>query len=305
MTQSAQNRSYTAQAFAELGKEKQLQEYSTIIFQLLGLVIDFISAEGETLRLSRGVHFNPYCVLLRKTAAGGRACAECDVTNAKKAAVLRKSICYNCYAGLSEIIYPLYDAHGTYIGSMTAGQFHLAGTPQLSRKKNFALAGQTGVSGNELWNYYRKSAVLTPAQREGLIGYLKIIGHHLTGIRDNLIFMDKINMPDKIKEVKRYLDVHYGESLKLAELARRFCISPDYLAHIFRKEMNIAFHRYQVLRRLSEAEKMLAGTELSIREIAFHCGFGSISQFNRFFKKEKGCTPGICRSKNRKCKLKN
>ena len=181
MTQSAQNRSYTAQAFAELGKEKQLQEYSTIIFQLLGLVIDFISAEGETLRLSRGVHFNPYCVLLRKTAAGGRACAECDVTNAKKAAVLRKSICYNCYAGLSEIIYPLYDAHGTYIGSMTAGQFHLAGTPQLSRKKNFALAGQTGVSGNELWNYYRKSAVLTPAQREGLIGYLKIIGHHLTG----------------------------------------------------------------------------------------------------------------------------
>ena len=305
MTQSAQNRSYTAQAFAELGNEKQLQEYSTIIFQLLGLVIDFISAKGETLRLSRGVHFNPYCVLLRKTAAGGRACAECDVTNAKKAAVLRKSICYNCYAGLSEIIYPLYDAHGTYIGSMTAGQFHLAGTPQLSRKKNFALAGQTGVSGNELWNYYRKSAVLTPAQREGLIGYLKIIGHHLTGIRDNLIFMDKINMPDKIKEVKRYLDVHYGESLKLAELARRFCISPDYLAHIFRKEMNIAFHRYLVLRRLSEAEKMLAGTELSIREIAFHCGFGSISQFNRFFKKEKGCTPGICRSKNRKCKLKN
>ena len=91
----------------------------------------------------------------------------------------------------------------------------------------------------------------------------------------------------------------------LPELARRFCISPDYLAHIFRKEMNIAFHRYLVLRRLSEAEKMLTGTELSIREIAFHCGFGSISQFNRLFRKEKGCTPGSCRSQNRKCASKN
>ncbi|MBO4631584.1 MAG: PocR ligand-binding domain-containing protein [Lentisphaeria bacterium] len=305
MARQVQIQSYTARAFAELGKEKRLQEYSNIIFQLLGLVIDFISAEGETLRLSRGVHFNPYCVMLRKTPSGSRACAECDVANARKAALLRESICYSCYAGLTEIIYPLFDAHGTYIGSMTAGQFHLGERPLLTRKEVFELARRNGLSGHTLWNHYRKSVSLTAAQKDGLTGYLKIIGQHLTGIRDNLIFMDKIDMPDKIREVKHYLDGHYAEPLKLADMARRFSISPDYLTHMFRKEMNIAFHRYLVLRRLTEAEKMLSGTELSIREIAFHCGFGSISQFNRFFKSEKNCTPGLYRSKNWKCRSKD
>ena len=104
MAHTIQHGSYTAQAFAELGKEKQLQEYSDIIFQLLGLVIDFISAEGETLRLSRGVHFNPYCVMLRRTAFGSKACAECDVTNARKAAVLRKSICDHYYPAGAEFL---------------------------------------------------------------------------------------------------------------------------------------------------------------------------------------------------------
>ena len=34
--------------------------------------------------------------------------------------------------------------------------------------------------------------------------YLKIIGKQLTSIREHLIFMDKINAPDKIAMVKKY-----------------------------------------------------------------------------------------------------
>ena len=75
-----------AEAFERLGNEKQLQEYSEIIYKLTGLVIDFISAEQETLRISHGVNFNPYCKMLRSCRKGRSVCLQCDVSNARRAA---------------------------------------------------------------------------------------------------------------------------------------------------------------------------------------------------------------------------
>ena len=43
--------------------------------------------------------------------------------------------------------------------------------------------------------------------------------------------------------------------------------------------------------RLGHASRMLIDTTHSISEIAYNCGFNNISNFNRIFKKKKGCTP--------------
>lgn len=43
--------------------------------------------------------------------------------------------------------------------------------------------------------------------------------------------------------------------------------------------------------RLGYATRMLVDTTTSIAEICFACGFNNISNFNRIFKKKKGCTP--------------
>jgi AraC-like DNA-binding protein len=36
---------------------------------------------------------------------------------------------------------------------------------------------------------------------------------------------------------------------------------------------------------------MLIATTKTIAEIAYSCGFNNISNFNRIFRKKKGCTP--------------
>ena len=43
--------------------------------------------------------------------------------------------------------------------------------------------------------------------------------------------------------------------------------------------------------RLGHASRLLIETTQSISEIAYDCGFNNISNFNRIFKKKKGCTP--------------
>jgi transcriptional regulator GlxA family with amidase domain len=43
--------------------------------------------------------------------------------------------------------------------------------------------------------------------------------------------------------------------------------------------------------RLGHASRILIESTHSIAEVAYHCGFNNISNFNRIFKKKKGCTP--------------
>ena len=287
----------TAQAFSRLGSEKQLQEYSRIIFQLLGLVIDFISAEGETLRISRGANFNPCCAALRGTPEGRAACGRCDMEHAEEAAKRQTPMCYACWAGLYEILVPLFDSRGEYIGAMTSGQFHLDGKPLFSRKKVTSLARQYGLDPETLWRFYRDSITLSRLQAEGVTGYLEIIGRHLTGIRENLILMEKIDAPDRIEEIRKYVEANCTSPLTIEETARRFYLSPDYLAHLFSREVHVPFHRYLTMCRIIRARNMLAETTLPVAEIACAAGFGSISQFNRAFKAETGRSPRTCRAK--------
>ena len=296
--QAQQNDNITEAVFAKLGKEKQLHEYSEIIFKLTGLIIDYISAKEETLRISKGWNFNFYCTTLRNSESGKEKCHLCDIANAQLAAKEKHPVCYSCYAGLHEIIVPLFTNKGEYIGSMTSGQFHLDNQPLLSDQQVTELAEQNALDPQNLLEAYKKSVSLTSTQVEGLLQYLQLIGRHLTGIHDNLVFMEKINMPDKIEVIKQYLEKNYAKEINIEQIAKKFYISPGYLAHKFKETMNVPFHYYVNFLRIKKACEMLADTELSISEIATMNGFGSISQFNRMFQKEIGMPPRQYRRRN-------
>ena len=236
--------------------------------------------------------------MLRSCENGKKACLQCDVYNALRAADEKKAVCYSCYAGLHEIVVPVFDEKENYIGCMTSGQFHLSGTPLFTQRKILALAEQYGLDGNELYNAYKMSNSLAPVQVEGIIAYLGIIGRQLTSIREHLIFMDKINVPDKISMVKKYIDENFDSPLTIEQVAKKFNISPSNLAHKFTETVNVSFQRYVNFRRLMRAKEMLHGTTLSVSEIAYACGFGSVSQFNRTFKASAGCSPSCYREQN-------
>ena len=111
--------------------------------------------------------------------------------------------------------------------------------------------------------------------------------------------MDKINMSDKIESVKRYLDENYASPLTIEQVADKFHISPSNLAHKFKNTVNISFQRYIKFKRLAKSKELLRETKLSIAEIAYACGFGSVSQFNRTFRNIVECSPSQYRAKSK------
>lgn len=74
---------------------------------------------------------------------------------------------------------------------------------------------------------------------------------------------------------------------------------------LFRKKYKTSICRYRQNKRLECAYAAFKEGNLSIKEIAHSCGYKSISQFCRSFKKHYGITPKECKNGKRKVKKGN
>ena len=278
--------------FAKLGEEKRLHEYSEAIRLMLGIVIDFINAEGVSLRLSQGRNFNGVCAALRHSPKGRCRCHEEDLSHSAAAAEAGKELVYTCHAGFTEIVLPLYDSAGKFIGCMTAGQFYTAGGARPADDELRHLAELAGTDVQTLRRSSAAAVVLTPKQVAGVVCYLKLMGQLVAGCYSELMFMEQSNAPDKISLVQKYIHANYMRRLSVGDVARRFYLSPSSFSRFFRRTLGTGFNNYLNCYRVEKARGMLTETNLSVAEIAFLCGFGSISQFNRTFRDVVDCSPG-------------
>lgn len=102
---------------------------------------------------------------------------------------------------------------------------------------------------------------------------------------------DKAKRSSAVQYVVNHLRLHFRESVSLASLAHELHLTPNYLGEIFKKETGKTFSDYVQLMRLSYAEKLLLGSELSVLQIGEQSGFHSVSYFIKVFKKSRGQTP--------------
>ena len=84
---------------------------------------------------------------------------------------------------------------------------------------------------------------------------------------------------------------NYDRSVSLSEVARLVNMTEVSFSRFIKKRTGNTFIDTLNDIRLGHASKKLIDTTHSISEISYNCGFNNISNFNRIFKKKKGCTP--------------
>lgn len=94
-----------------------------------------------------------------------------------------------------------------------------------------------------------------------------------------------------LERLRRHLDEHFAEEVKLDELAKRSRISKAYLCRAFRRHTGRTVLEYVHQRRVEKAMVLLDSTEQRIAEIAEACGFKDLSHFNRIFRRVAGASP--------------
>ena len=283
--------------FAKLGNEKQLHEYHDCVFKMLGIVIDFISADGVSLKLSKGRHFNPLCDCLRHSVNGRELCRLQDGAAADNARLSKQVQIYTCYAGLVDIVVPLFSGNGVYLGCLTSGQFHIKDQPGPGRETFRKLAEKTGLDEQQLINHSSHTVELTTTQMEGLIDYLQLMGALVVSTHHNLMYMESVNTPDKIQLIRNYIHENYSKPLTVESVAKKFFFTANYFSRMFHQTLGVGFNVYLSCFRVDKAKEMLRETDLAVGEVAFLCGFGSLSQFNRVFRNISGCSPREFRKK--------
>ena len=91
--------------------------------------------------------------------------------------------------------------------------------------------------------------------------------------------------------IRRFIDLHFKESLTLDSLAEEAHINKYYLSHAFKREYGISPISYMINRRIEESKYLLAETDLSMSQISQLLGFSSLSYFSQVFRKTLGTSP--------------
>ena len=97
-------------------------------------------------------------------------------------------------------------------------------------------------------------------------------------------------------ELLNYVDQHLIEDLSLQSLSARFHLNYTYCSELFRSVTGQTFTKYLTSHRMERAAELIAGTAVSMTEIARQTGYSNYNHFSTTFKSYFGHTPGAYRA---------
>ena len=101
----------------------------------------------------------------------------------------------------------------------------------------------------------------------------------------------------RLLRAKDRMDAASHEVWPVRRLARVSRVSEAHFARSFKEAFGVPPHRYLLTRRIERAMALLRDTDLSITEIAFHCGWWSLGTFGRTVRDVTGESPGAIRAR--------
>lgn len=96
-----------------------------------------------------------------------------------------------------------------------------------------------------------------------------------------------------------YIYQNYKYPITIEEMAEKVSLSVSRFSYLFREHLHVSPVAHLLQYRLHQSSILLQSTDLTVAEIAFECGFDNLSNFNRQFKSNFGCTPTAYRSESR------
>ncbi len=107
----------------------------------------------------------------------------------------------------------------------------------------------------------------------------------------------------RVQKVKSYIEQNYKQEIRLKTLADIAGMSSSAFSRFFKLHTGRNLSEYIIDQRLGYASRLLVDSTNSIAEISYQCGFNNLSNFNRIFKKRKGCSPSEFRENYHKTRI--
>lgn len=99
----------------------------------------------------------------------------------------------------------------------------------------------------------------------------------------------------RLRRVRDRIDRHYAQPLNVEALAREVNMSAGHLSRQFRAAYGETLYAYLMTRRIERATALLRRGDLSVTEVCFAVGCGSLGTFTTRFTELVGMPPGALR----------
>ena len=97
---------------------------------------------------------------------------------------------------------------------------------------------------------------------------------------------------ERILGIRSYIAQNYADTeLTVQRIAEQFGLSVSNLSHYFKKYTGATVSEVLLAHRIDAARKLLAGTDLSVNEVALRAGYSQAATFTRAFRKAAGLSP--------------
>ncbi|MGM0876217.1 MAG: AraC family transcriptional regulator [Bacillota bacterium] len=110
--------------------------------------------------------------------------------------------------------------------------------------------------------------------------------------------MQSIKIPNKkvdkavhAENIASYVQMNYMQKLTLQTIAEALNLSKSYVAHVFKEMTGFTVMEYLMGCRLTQVKYLLEmEPDKPLKDIAYDCGFESVSHFSRYFHEKVGVT---------------
>lgn len=132
---------------------------------------------------------------------------------------------------------------------------------------------------------------------EKMINFFNVMKIMSSSVKRNFLCSDNYKQAfdergnKKMTDVYNYIREHYSKQISLEKISKIAQMSPFAFSRYFKKNCGAGFIEYLSRVRMNKACYLLRETEYQIHNIAADCGFSSISNFNKHFKKIEGIAP--------------
>lgn len=143
----------------------------------------------------------------------------------------------------------------------------------------------------------RMESLLEKKGFDKVMGLLEIL--HLLSQSTDLVHINSEELlnhenkaeKDRLCDVYRYVNDNFRSDIQLKDVAGLTNLTPQSFCRLFKKRNKIHFVEYLNQVRISNACKLLLNSDWTISEIAYNCGYKTISNFNKLFKETTGHSP--------------
>src|SRR6201987_2287261 len=280
----AASRSSDREVMQHLSRSQLFKDYERAFSEAVGLPLNIRGHDSWSPAHHGKEDHDSLASILSRFNKARAACLRAQTDASRKPDSTTRTVTW--FAGLSESAVPVY-VGDHILGFLETGEVMLKNPT----KKHFAsITGQLRAWGyktdwKQLERAYFRSCVLSPDWYRAMLRLLSLFAEHLSILSNQLAVRREKNESTNMTRARQFIEDHQAEPLSLGRIAQVANISRHYFCKMFKKATGMNFIDYLSRVRVEKSKTLLLNPNSRVSEVAFACGFQSMTNFNRAFKR--------------------